>query len=223
MNQKVDFYKHVPRAFEDSGYNADKIAFVNSFVTDGLRVLDVGCSDGFIGSLFLKKHAKVYGLDIDKHKVRQSRKRGIKAAVCDIETDKIPFTDNYFDFILLTDVIEHVFDTDRVLEEVHRVLKKRGVLLVTTPNIASLARRCMLVLGINPHTEYSSRYMDFLPGSVGHIRYYTRNNLRYQLTKNGFRNIVTHGDRVNFLLFSSTLAARLFPTLAVDILCTCKK
>lgn len=223
MNVKQQFYKQVPREFEDSGYNADKISFVQTHVGSGLKVLEVGCSDGFIGSLFFKKHNEVYGVDIDKHKVDMATKRGLKAKVCDIESDPLPYRKNYFDIVLLTDIIEHVFDTDQLLKNIRRVLKKGGLLLITTPNVASLARRIMLLFGINPHLEYSSRYMDYLPGSVGHIRYYTRSNLRFQLHKEGYRDVIMQGDRVNFILFSSTIAAKVFPALSVNILGSCKK
>lgn len=222
-NQKKMFYKSVPREFEDSGYNVDKIAFVKKFVASGLKILDIGCSDGFIGALFLTKKNDVYGIDIDRHKVEAAKKRGLKAIVYDIESGRLPYQQNFFDIVLLTDVIEHVFDTDQIIKNIHIVLKKGGTLLVTTPNIASLARRIMLICGFNPHLEYSSRYMDFLPGAVGHIRYYTHSNLKHQLTLAGFRDVVTNGDRVNFIVFSSTFMARLFPTLSVNILCSCKK
>jgi 2-polyprenyl-3-methyl-5-hydroxy-6-metoxy-1,4-benzoquinol methylase len=223
INPKQLFYKQVLREFEDSGYNADKIAFVGKYATSGLKVLEVGCSDGYIGSLFLKKNNEVYGLDIDKYKVDQAKKRGVKARIWDIESDSLPYRNNYFDIVLLTDVIEHVFDTDQILMNIHSVLKNGGLLLVTTPNVASLARRIMLLFGINPHLEYSSRYMDFLPGSVGHIRYYTHGNLKHQLEMHNFRDVITRGDRVNFIVFSSQMIANLFPTFSVDILCTSKK
>lgn len=165
----------------------------------------------------------MYGVDIAMNKVVLAKKRGIKARVVDIGSHALPYKNNFFDVVLFTDVIEHMFDTDAALIQIYRVLKEGGLLLITTPNVASLARRILLLFGINPHLEYSSRYMDFLPGSVGHIRYYTHQNLRNQLQRCGFKDVVTKGDRVNFQIFSSAKLAKLFPKLSVDILCRCIK
>ena len=223
MNLKNTFYKNIPRSFEESGYNEDKISFITSHIGTGLRILDIGCNDGYIGAMLLARGNDVYGVDITKHKVNRAIKRGIKAMVFDIESKPLPYENNFFDVVLLTDVIEHMFDTDQIFINIRKTLKKGGLLLVTTPNVASFARRIMLLFGFNPHLEYSSRYMDFLPGSIGHIRYYTHGNLQAQLHKCGFRQIRTYGDILNFQFFSSKIAAKIFPTFSVDILCTCTK
>lgn len=219
MNQKLLFYQQISQKVEDGGYNADKIEFILSHVGSGQKILDIGCNDGFIGSLLLKKGNDVYGLDIAEHKVVTARKRGIKATACDIESKRLPYPNNYFDMVLLTDVIEHLFDTDRLLEDIYRVLRKNGTLLITTPNVASLLRRFMLLFGMNPCSEYSARYMDYFPSPVGHIRYYTHANLRNQLHVCGFRHVTTIGDRINFHFFQSAIAAKIFPSLSVNIFC----
>lgn len=46
---------------------------------------------------------------------------------------KIPFSDNFFDGILCTEVLEHVLDLEIVLREFHRVLKPEGILLISIP------------------------------------------------------------------------------------------
>jgi 2-polyprenyl-3-methyl-5-hydroxy-6-metoxy-1,4-benzoquinol methylase len=182
-------------------------------------VLDVGCNDGYIGSMLRKQNNDVYGVDIAAHKVRKAKLRGIKAYTVDIEKKPLPFRANYFDVVLLTDVIEHVFDTDLLLNKIHRVLKPGGMLLITTPNVASLGRRMMLLLGINPFLEYSTKYIDYVPSPVGHIRYYTHSDLRRQLLRNSYKRVITKGDRVNFILFSASFAAALLPEFSVDIHC----
>lgn len=223
MKQTTSFYSAISQDIEDGGYNKDKIAFILNSIGSGVTILDIGCNDGSIGSLLRKKKNIVYGLDIAEHKVKAARKKGIKATTCDIESKRLPYHNDFFDVVLLTDVIEHVFDTDRVLEDIYRVLKKGGMLLITTPNVASLLRRCMLVCGINPCLEYSARYMGSSLSPVGHIRYYTHADLRHQLQTCGFHHIMAKGDRVNFHLFSNPFAANICPSLSVNIFCTCNK
>ncbi len=223
MNRQQSFYDKIPEYVELQGYNPDKIRFILDSVDTGLRILDVGCNNGFIGSMLLRKKNDVYGIDIAEHKIRRAKKRGVKAIVIDVENESFPFRSNYFDIVLLTDVIEHVFDTDLLLQKIYKVLKPGGTLLITTPNVASLGRRLMLLFGINPFLEYSTRYIDYVPRPVGHIRYYTHSDLRRQLERNNYRSVITKGDRVNFILFSNIFAAFLFPSLSVDILCRATK
>lgn len=223
MNQRQSFYETLPEELEKMGYNEDKFRFIFKSVGSNLRVLDIGCNDGFIGSKLMKNGNDVYGIDIVKREVNKAKKLGIKAKVVDIENTNLPYPANYFDFVLLTDVIEHVFDTDGLLKKIYNILKPGGALLITTPNVASLARRFMLLFGLNPFLEYSSEYMDFAVHPVGHIRYYTHSDLRRQLHRNNFRNIVIEGDRINFILFTSAFAAALFPSLSVNMHGLCVK
>jgi 2-polyprenyl-3-methyl-5-hydroxy-6-metoxy-1,4-benzoquinol methylase len=223
MNQRQSFYETLPEEIEKMGYNRDKIQFILNSVGAKLRVLDIGCNDGFIGSMLLKKGNDVYGIDIVKREVIKAKKRGIKAKVADIENQYLPYAANFFDVVLCTDIIEHVFDTDLLLTKIYRVLKPGGMLLITTPNVASLGRRLMLLFGINPFLEYSARYIDHAVSPAGHIRYYTHSDLGRQLDRNNFRSVITKGDRINFILFSNIFVAVLFPSLSVNIHCRCVK
>lgn len=219
MDQRQSFYQTLPEEFEKMGYNEDKFRFILNSVGTKLRVLDIGCNDGLIGSMLIEKGNEVCGIDIVKREVIKAKSRGIKATVVDIENQYLPYSPNFFDVVLLTDVIEHVFDTDLLLTKIYKVLKIGGVLLITTPNVASLGRRLMLLFGINPFLEYSTSYIDHADSPVDHIRYYTHSDLRRQVVRNNFRSAYTKGDRVNFILFSNIFAAVLFPSLSINIHC----
>ena len=68
----------------------------------------------------------------------QDQSINLKVARVNIEDEPLPFDDNSFDFILLSEVIEHMeVDPMYMLSEINRVLKVGGTLLVTTPNCAS--------------------------------------------------------------------------------------
>lgn len=223
MKQRNLFYEKSSESIQKGGYNNDKITFILQFVGKNKKILDIGCNDGFIGFKLLKNGNDVYGVDLVKRDVQRAKKRGMKARVVDVEHQQFPYPQNCFDGILFTDVIEHIFDTDLILEKIYRILKPGGFLIITTPNVCSLARRLMLLFGKNPFLEYSSTvlYKNYPP--VGHIRYYLRSTLHEQLIRHKFKNIHIFGDRINFGVFSSRFLGLLFPSLAVDILCTCKK
>ncbi len=108
-------------------------------------------------------------------------KKGIKAFVCDVENDDLPFKSDYFDCIVAGEIIEHIFDTDAFIDKCKRVLKKNGVLIITTPNCASLRARLSLLLGRQPAwVEHRAK------GGAGHIRAYTLKGLLSQLKEHGF-------------------------------------
>ncbi len=218
-----NFYDRIPTSVERSGYNHEKIAFILDNSGTNRNILDIGCNDGYIGSLLIKQGNVVSGIDIAKKKVLAAGKKKVLARVVDITTTPQPYPKNSFDIILLTDVIEHVFDTDSVLLGIKSMLKPGGRLILTTPNVASLGRRIMLLLGMNPFLEYSPRFLSAYAPPVGHIRYYTRQTLEEQLTRLGFKNIQIHGDMVNFVFIASHFLGKLIPGLAINFHCICTK
>ncbi|MEM3013306.1 MAG: class I SAM-dependent methyltransferase, partial [Candidatus Bathyarchaeia archaeon] len=95
------------------------------------RLLDVGCNNGTISLLYARfcGAAEVYGVDVDHRLVSEAKKRGVKAFTCDLNLDKIPFGDNFFELVTATEVLEHLYDTDHALAEIHLVLRLNGYLL----------------------------------------------------------------------------------------------
>ncbi len=69
-----------------------------------------------------------------------------KVDVVDLNYCTLPYKDNFFDAITFTEVIEHLEDHRKILKEINRVLKKDGVLIVTTPNILNLKSRIRFLL-----------------------------------------------------------------------------
>jgi SAM-dependent methyltransferase len=118
---------------------------------------------------------------------------GIQYVAAPAETLSRSFPEGAFDLVLLIDVIEHLYDPDRVLDEVRAVLKPSGVLALVTPNLASWLNRLLLVGGYMPlDTEVSTRRIFGRPGPrdgppAGHIRVFTLRALHEFLRFHGFR------------------------------------
>jgi SAM-dependent methyltransferase len=91
------------------------------------RTADIGCG---IGDM-LAFRANSVGVDINPHTVEFCRKRGLDAHV--MAPDVLPFDDASLDSVLLDNVLEHVAEPQRLLEQIHRVLRPRGRLLVGVP------------------------------------------------------------------------------------------
>ena len=123
------------------------------------KVLDVGCGDGgLIAYLQEKMGFQGYGVDISRKGTALAIRRGIESKVADIE-EGIPFSNNMFDLIIANEIIEHLRNPDYFLEEVRRILRKGGMLLIGTPNLSVWFNRIIFPLGIYPvYLEASTQF-----------------------------------------------------------------
>jgi SAM-dependent methyltransferase len=139
-----------------------------------IRVLDIGTTPF---TIFLKEnypHFEVSTLDITPIMKERCQASGIKFAVCDLARQPIPFPDNYFDLVIFTEVLEHLFALpSEVLKEIRRVMRAQGKLILSVPNFASLIKRIKLLLGINPLPAIDDQVRGGGRCGYGHIREYT--------------------------------------------------
>lgn len=118
----------------------------------GLQVLDVGCYPGHL-ALLLKRflQAEVTGVGITDYTMFNARmaRNDIRFIKVNIEKQPLPFADGSFDVLLFTEVMEHLFNPFLIFKEMSRVIRKNGVLLLSTPNLASLRNRIRFLQGKN--------------------------------------------------------------------------
>lgn len=156
----------------------------------GGRLLDIGCFDGSqtaaVGRLI--GAAEIYGVDFLPEPLAAAESRGVHTVRVDLNADlPLPFPDDFFDVVVCSEVLEHVFSPDEVLDEIARVLKPEGYAVITTPNLASWRNRVALVLGWQPFmTEVSTRRRYGNPLAPagppsGHLRLFTPRAL-FELT-----------------------------------------
>ena len=92
-------------------------------------VLDAGCGDGILGK-FKPNGTTVYGIDIDKEKIKIAKRYEI-AKEGDIQN--LPYESSFFDAVVCFHVIEHVENPQQAIDEFERVLKPNGILVIETP------------------------------------------------------------------------------------------
>jgi len=99
----------------------------------GKTLLDAGCGTGWFSKEAVRRGAKVVSLDVGENILAQAAKKceseRVKGSVLDM-----PFEDEYFDIVISTEVIEHTHDPQKAIQEMYRVLKKKGILILTVPN-----------------------------------------------------------------------------------------
>lgn len=156
------------------------------------RLLDIGSGAG-VGAALIAKVTQVdhvVCVDLSVPALREVVNRGFLPIVASAEGHKLPFPDESFDIVILDEVIEHLVDTDSIMEEIHRVLKVDGQLLISTPNLASWFNRLALLFGVQPaFSEVSFKKVYGRPGIgiVGHLRLFTKRALVAFVSDNGFR------------------------------------
>jgi len=96
-------------------------------------LLDAGCGEGVVLASILDEFQMGYcGLDLDYDRVHFASMEMTGSMFVNGDAQRLPFSEGSFDLVLLLEVLEHVGDPERVLEEVHRVSGK--YLLVSVPN-----------------------------------------------------------------------------------------
>ena len=108
--------------------------FLSSKDLKGKKFLEVGCGLGYFSNKAFTMGANVTGIDIGPNLVAINKKKTPKGQFKVASASKLPFKDNQFDVVLSTEVIEHVDKQNQALGEMARVLKKGGMLVITTPN-----------------------------------------------------------------------------------------
>ncbi len=103
-----------------------------STLTHG-RVLEIGTGSGY-GVEIIAPHAKEF-ITIDKFGGERDFSAYSNVTFKQCSVPPLPFDDESFDCVISFQVIEHIKDDSRFVEEVRRVLKKGGVFIVSTPNI----------------------------------------------------------------------------------------
>lgn len=114
------------------------------------------------------------------------RKQGIEMVVCDLDKP-FPFNSKSFDLVLFLAVIEHLPNSPRFqLEEILRILKPEGLLILDTPNLGAFERKYnMLIHGKGPYFELEHFFFSESPFS-GHHREYNLAEVKQMLEWTGF-------------------------------------
>jgi len=179
------------------------------------KVLEMGCFVGILSEKIINQGKKeVIGMDRLEKALDMAASRGIQPILGDIDNG-IDLPDHSIDCVVAAQILECVYDPDAALEEIHRILKPRGRLVIQVANLASLWNRLLMVLGRTPYCiAVRAR------SSAGQIRHYTFDTLRAILQGNGFEVYAMHSTIVAFPLDRFRISKlmlralkRLFPAL----------
>lgn len=115
----------------------------------GNKVLDVGCGMGFMSEAIAQTGREIISTDIDipyvQYTLQRTQKYTYQNGGVLFGDYQLPFLNSTFDTIVSLDVIEHVEDDIRLVDELVRILKDDGRLIVTVPALQTLYGKGILI------------------------------------------------------------------------------
>lgn len=99
------------------------------------KILSVGCGTG-AEIEFLQKFGDVTALDVDDESIKYCQNKGFNVIKSDINQNNLPA--HSYDVIFAMDVLEHIQDDQKAVQEIHRLLKPQGHLVITVPALKCL-------------------------------------------------------------------------------------
>jgi SAM-dependent methyltransferase len=167
----------------------ENFKIINKYISKEDKILDVGTYPSYSLVAMKKMGYDIYGVDIDPSRENNfPEKEGVDLRKCDIETERMPFENKTFDKVILSEVFEHLYiNPIFTFNEIKRVLKDNGHLIITTPNGYSIKRIYNFIIGNgaseNPFDEFNK--INTI-GHRGHIREYSTKEIIDFIEKIGF-------------------------------------
>ncbi len=164
----------------DLGSRQDEVSAMKSKTFEGYlkwflpivssgRLLDIGCATGELLGLARSLGFDVYGVEISASGINRCRGLFGENRIKDHCLRMEDFPLSYFDVITMIDVLEHISDPHAFLGFLRNILKPEGIVVVVTPDTASLSKK---VMGMKwPHYK------------VEHVYYYSRKNIARLFSK----------------------------------------
>jgi methionine biosynthesis protein MetW len=123
-------------------------AAISNWIAPNSQVLDLGCGDGsFLEFLQKQKPVHAYGVEIDDARVLACVQKGLNVIQQDLEGGLALFEDNSFDTVVLSQTVQTIHQTEKILREVVRVGKES---IVSFPNFGHWSHRLAVSLGRMP-------------------------------------------------------------------------
>ena len=181
----------------------DELLPLVKYVQSGERILDLGCGNGRLFSALRDKNVKYVGIDSSERliEIANSKYQGEDAKFMVIEALRLPFSENSFNEVFSIAVLHHIpSDGFRLefLEEAKRVLKPRGLLILTVWNLRKIAGPGLLlkytilrILGkskLDPgDVFYSWKGSEKGISAERYVHCFSRKELKELVEKAGFR------------------------------------
>ena len=180
----------LPDAVDPLRYDVDRPldpdevpGIVAKMIPIGSRVLDVGCGGGMLTKVLSDAcHGEFVGIEPDHARAERAAERGLNILV-GLFNREIVRELRPFDIVLLADVLEHLTNPQAMLMTCREVLKPRGAIIISVPNVAHWSVRAELLQG-------RFRYQPTGIMDATHLRWFTVSSAKSLIASAGFKVVV---------------------------------
>ena len=187
-----------------------EVAHYLDFIPEGAKILEIGCGTGHFRQLIKCRINEYWGVEPYNLAADQAEERLDKVLLGTYNDVKDNIPDNYFDYVICLDVIEHMEDPWCFLKEVKDKMKKTGIIISSIPNFRYVVNLANLLI------KKTFKYADAGILDRTHLRFYTKNSIEALYEESGFR-IKTHVG-INKKNFDTRTPAMTLLSLANPIL-----
>jgi 2-polyprenyl-3-methyl-5-hydroxy-6-metoxy-1,4-benzoquinol methylase len=193
-----------------------RLSVVLPMIGTNKSVLDLGCRDGTISKMIREMGNSVECVEISEYSIARCKEKGLKVYDLDLNKNWSESISQKYDVVFAGEILEHIYETDIFLSNIYKVLKPDGYVIISTPNLASLGRRVLLLFGKNPVMELTTRSSE-----AGHLRYYIYGSLKKVLLENKLKVVDFKSDIVNLIntgKITSTWLAQAIPSFGRSLI-----
>ena len=167
------------------------------------RLLDVGCGIGFFLDEAKKRGWEVYGTEYSERLIGLLREKGITIHEGQLSSEN--YEEGFFDVVTSFEVIEHINNPTSEIKQIAKLIRKGGLVYLTTPNFNSLLRRKLKI-------KYN------VINYPEHLSYYTPSTIARLFTSNGFKKwkVETTGISLTRLRTSQGTSAQKYVSASSD-------
>ena len=140
-------------------YIRDKrLAKINKYIEKEDKVLEIGCGSGNLLKYLNSKN--IHGLDISPKMIEFCKKTILYGSFVSGDAESLPYESNSFDKVIISEVLYYLPDIEKALKEANRILKKDGLLLITSLNKKyNFIKTLVNVFKIGVHDNISLPYI----------------------------------------------------------------
>lgn len=195
------------KVYSNTG-NEDVLSLIEEHPKGG-RILDIGCGDGSLAKILIKKGFTIDGITISENERVSASKFMEKVYIFNLEEGlPLGISENQYSYIICSHVLEHIAYPEKLLQDIKKALINGGHLIVALPNIMHYKSRLKLLFGNFDYEE--TGIWDFT-----HLRWYTFRTAKNLLESLGFDIIVA---KVTGELPFNSLFSKILPkALAIPI------
>ncbi|MBR8834993.1 MAG: class I SAM-dependent methyltransferase [Stigonema ocellatum SAG 48.90 = DSM 106950] len=170
---------------------------MSRLVGENKRLIDFGCATGYLAQLLVNKGCQVTGVEVNSKAAKVAEEYCEEVIVADLDFVSVAeiVPGQVFDVAVFGDILEHLRDPWKVLEETRHLLKPEGYVVASIPNIAHGAIRLALLQG-------RFEYMEVGILDNTHLRFFTRRTVEELFARCGY--FVEVIERIKLPIFSGS-------------------